>query len=310
MQKAQSFYKVLRLCFSLCLYGKGYGNSFFIYLSPMKYIPLLLFAFFACSGKAKQDSASSTASITPKKIDAQHLTFDSTYKTIHVFVALCDNKYQGIVPVPAKIGNGQDPDNNLYWGCGYGIRSYFKNSPQWKLIKRFPIDSIRMERLVFKSNNSAYYLVADAWNGKYIRDCTNAFFQSCAGQVKDTLKVNNVTLGLNGHAKLVAYIGHDGLMNFRLPDEYKNTDGKKRDAIMLACYSKRFFGPLLMATEATPLVWSTGLMAPEAYVLHDALEIYIKNQPAENIRNAAAKAYSKYQKCSEKAARNLLVTGY
>ena len=35
-------------------------------------------------------------------------------KIIHVFVALCDNDSQGIVPVPKKIGNGNDPDNNLY----------------------------------------------------------------------------------------------------------------------------------------------------------------------------------------------------
>ena len=42
-------------------------------------------------------------------------------KTIHVFVALYDNKYQGIIPVPQKIGNGQDPRLNLYWGAGYGV---------------------------------------------------------------------------------------------------------------------------------------------------------------------------------------------
>ena len=29
-------------------------------------------------------------------------------KLIHVLVALCDNQFQGIVPVPAKIGNGDD----------------------------------------------------------------------------------------------------------------------------------------------------------------------------------------------------------
>lgn len=61
---------------------------------------------------------------------------DTTVITIHVLVALCDNKYQGIVPVPAKIGNGQDPDNNLYWGCSYGIRSYFKKSKAWKLVRQ------------------------------------------------------------------------------------------------------------------------------------------------------------------------------
>ena len=57
-------------------------------------------------------------------------------RIIHVFVALCDNKYQGIVPVPEKIGNGQDPKNNLYWGCGYGAKSFFiKHSTDWTLLK-------------------------------------------------------------------------------------------------------------------------------------------------------------------------------
>jgi hypothetical protein len=36
----------------------------------------------------------------------------------------------------------------------------------------------------------------------------------------------------------------------------------------------------------------------------------VQNEPAESIRSKAAKAYAKYQRCSEKAARNLLVTGY
>ncbi|RZL42005.1 MAG: hypothetical protein EOP00_23985, partial [Pedobacter sp.] len=60
--------------------------------------------------------------------------YDANTKTIHVFVALCDNKYQGIVPVPKAIGNGQDPANNLYWGCAYGIKGYFKKSKEWKLL--------------------------------------------------------------------------------------------------------------------------------------------------------------------------------
>lgn len=32
----------------------------------------------------------------------------STTRTVHVFVALADNQYQGIVPVPPKLGNGDD----------------------------------------------------------------------------------------------------------------------------------------------------------------------------------------------------------
>ncbi|HMC99174.1 MAG TPA: hypothetical protein VKH37_03445 [Ferruginibacter sp.] len=235
--------------------------------------------------------------------------FDSIFKTIHVFVALCDNKYQGIVPVPARIGNGQDPNSNLYWGCGYGVRSYFKNSKSWKFLKQFAVDTLIMERLVFKNTKHNFYLVADAYNGKYIQQCTTDFLKSCSGEMKDTLSVNGTTIGMHGNAVLEAYIGHDGFMDFSLPGSFKNVDGKKRDAIILACISKTYFLPYLKQTNANPLVWSTGLMSPEAYTLHDALESYTNKEPVENIRNSAASAYSKFQHCSQKAARNLIVSG-
>ncbi len=237
--------------------------------------------------------------------------FDKNTKTIHVLVALCDNKYQGIVPVPEKIGNGQDPDQNLYWGAAYGIRTYFKKSKDWKLLKSEKKDSIRMERLVFQhTSKKNYYLVADAYDGQYIKNCTKDFFYSSSGQMKDVLSVHNTRIGLYGNAKLVSYIGHDGLMDFQLSDSFKNKDGQTRDCIILACYSKRFFSPLLQETNANPLVWSSHLMAPEAYILHDALTGYLNNESGEEIRSRAALAYSKYQKCSVKAARNLLVTGW
>jgi hypothetical protein len=236
--------------------------------------------------------------------------YDTLNKTIHIFVALCDNKYQGIVPVPAKIGNGQDPDNNLYWGCGYGIRTYFKKSKEWKLLTTSKLGDTIMERLVFKHiAKPNQYLVADAYNGKYIRKCTTDFLSSSAGQKKDILKVNGRTIGIGGNSGMLAYIGHDGLMDFELSDEFKNTDGKKRDVAILACYSKSFFEPHLADANVNPLVLTTGLMCPEAYTIHDAISGYLKNETNEQVRTRAALAYAKYQKCSEKAARGILVTG-
>ncbi|MFT3979568.1 MAG: hypothetical protein QM687_03795 [Ferruginibacter sp.] len=262
--------------------------------------------FFNCNRKEDKIVAppSNTSGIISKP------SFDSSIKTIHVLVALCDNKYQGIVPVPPKIGNGQDPANNLYWGCAFGVKSYFKQSKSWQLIRQYRIDSIKMERLIFKHTKNNYYLVADAYNGKNIRECTVDFFNSCAGRLADTVTVNRNSIGTYGNATLLAYIGHDGLMDFSLTQSFAGMDNKKRDAIMLACYSKRFFQQHLAATKANPLLWSTGLMSPEAYTLHDALEKYMTGDSPESIRSAAAKAYARYQKCSEKAARNLLVTGY
>ncbi len=266
---------------------------------------LLIFLSLACT--THQDAK--TATIPSKHRNISH--FDSTTHTLHVLVALCDNQFQGIVPVPPKIGNGQDPDNNLYWGCGNGIRTYFQKSEEWELIKTQKIDSIRLERLIFRHlERDNYYLVADAYDGEYIQKCTQDFFYACSGQEKDTLHVAGKTIGIQGNAKLLAYIGHDGLMDFSLHDKFKNADGIKRDCIILACISQKYFAPHLRHTKANPLVWTTGLMCPEAYTLHDAFAGYVRGETGEKVRTRAALAYAKYQKCSEKAARNLLVKGY
>ena len=266
--------------------------------------------FFACHSGAHTPPAAAGQKHLPQPAYTHNIKFDSNTRAIHVFVALCDNKYQGIVPVPKAIGNGQDPGSNLYWGCDAGIRSYFKKSSGWVLLKRYKVDSVRLERLIFKHKTSNYYLVADAYDGRLIRQCTIDFLRSCAGQVKDTLHVNGLALGIDGNATLVAYIGHDGLMDFRLTERFQNTDRVKRDAIILACISKKYFSPLLMPTGAHPLVWTTGLMCPEAYTLHDALDSYIRKESDDKIRRRAAQAYAQNQRCSEKAAWNLLVSGW
>jgi hypothetical protein len=269
---------------------------------------LTLFFLTSCKGQTnKEESNKIEKEFTeiPKVLNTE---FDSETKTIHIIVALCDNKYQGIVPVPKMIGDGQDPKNNLYWGASYGIKTYFKRSSEWSLIKQIKIDSLILERLVFKHRSQDYYIVADAYNGKNIKDATEIFLRSSSGIVKDTLKVNEKTIGILGNSKLVAYIGHDGLMDFNLQEEFTTTDNEIRDVIILACYSKDYFRPHLEKSNVNPLVWTTGLMAPEAYTIHDAISGYVKGETNDEIRIRAAKAYHKYQKCGLNAAKRLLVT--
>ncbi|RYD36714.1 MAG: hypothetical protein EOP87_04950 [Verrucomicrobiaceae bacterium] len=50
----------------------------------------------------------------------------SAPKKVVFFVALCDNATQGILPVPAKIGDGDKPEANLYWGCSDGFSGCFR----------------------------------------------------------------------------------------------------------------------------------------------------------------------------------------
>ena len=85
-------------------------------------------------------------------------------------------------------------------------------------------------------------------------------------------------------------------------------DHKKRDVIILACYSKNYFQPHLEKANVNSLVWTTGLMAPEAYTIHDAIEGYMNDESNTAIILRTAKAYNKYQKCGLQASKRLLVS--
>jgi len=236
---------------------------------------------------------------------------NSEIKTIHVFVALCDNVNQGIVPVPQKLGNGQDAKNNLYWGALYGVKTFFKNDKDWMLVSsETNLKTDVLERVLFKHKTSNTYLLADAYDGKYIKQTTIAFLEASAGRNELRMKINDKELTFGGSSNMLAYIGHDGLMEFDVKGSFKPINNNKRDAIILACISKRFFKPYIEVTKANPLVWTTGLMAPEAYTLKWAIDGWILNETDEQIRERAAQAYNHYQKCGIKGARGLLVTGY
>ncbi len=216
-------------------------------------------------------------------------------KRIHVFVALADNVHQGIVPVPKKLGNGADPANNLYWGAAYGVKTYFKRHKAWTLVPTDPAPSANvLERVRFVHTTTKTSLVADAYRGEAIKSAIEDFLAAAAG----------------GEDDLVVYVGHDGLMDFALESLPTKTDERVRDAMVLACISKSFFKKPLEATGARPLLWTTGLMAPEAYSLADAIDGWIAGEPPLAIRDRAAKAYHEHQKCGVKAAQRLFATGW
>lgn len=230
---------------------------------------------------------------------------------IHVLVALCDNDNQGIVPVPSKIGNGQDPANNLYWGCCFGVKTFMKKQADWKLIKQIENPTKQIyERLIFKHRDSSVYMVADAYNGAEIKQTVADFLDYSSGRQKLFIKLDSLTIQACGNADLICYVGHDGLMDFTLNNYPTRSDSKKREVIILACASKNYFYNHLKRTGAYPLLWTTHLMCPEAYTLDTAIDSWIIHDAPDITREKAAQTYNQYQKCGIMGARNLLVTGY
>jgi hypothetical protein len=228
-------------------------------------------------------------------------------------VALADNQHQGIIPVPKKLGNGLDPANNLYWGSAYGVKSFFARSTDWKLLPAAtkPRPEV-LERCIFKHRSEDVYLIADAYRGDAIRQAVIDFLDAAAGGNAEKVSVKGASGSINarGGANLVAYIGHDGLMDFQLSSLPAKKGEATREAIILACASKSFFGAPVRATGAYPLLWTTGLMAPEAYTLRAALDGWIAGETHDQIHERAAVAYHKYQHCGLRGARKLFASGW
>lgn len=237
-------------------------------------------------------------------------------RVVHVFVALADNQHQGIVPVPAFLGNGEDPAHNLYWGAEFGVKTYFKNNAEWELLRCDHATKMAvLERCIFKSRGGGdVYLVADAYDGSQIKKCVADFLSAAAGTSPQSIPISTkppeTSIAAGGAADLLVYVGHDAFMDFQIPTITGKKEGRPRRTIILACASKPYFASYLRATGAEPLLWTTGLMAPEAYILQAALAGWITAESDEEIRRRAAAAYDKYQKCGARAALRLFVTGW
>ncbi|MBK1853421.1 hypothetical protein JO972_00465 [Verrucomicrobiaceae bacterium 5K15] len=249
-----------------------------------------------------------SAATNPSPPAEQHRDF----KVVHTFVALCDNASQGIAPVPSKIGNGNDPANNLYWGCSDGSRAYFSKSKQWRRHStgKAKDQPAILERLVFQHKQSRTVMVVDAWRGSEIKECMAQFCQSMAGQryesvtIKDDQGEHRVNLA--GGADLLAFIGHNGLMEFSLPALPANPKRKQDvSAVVLCCKSDRFFQKHTEPSGVTPLVMTASNMYPGAFILHDVIEGWLKHEDRGQLRLRAAKAYAKNQKISTKSALNV-----
>jgi hypothetical protein len=232
------------------------------------------------------------------------------YKTIHVFVCLCDNKNQGIVRVPEKIGNGQDSGNNLYWGAMYGVKTFFRKSGKWEEI---PITSPEknaaiLDRAAFKLKNASppVYVFAEAYDGACMREALTDFLSSAAGTHQVRFKSGETEIDAGGFSDAVCFAGHNGLMDMTLEPIPTGGAGMQPGfAAVLACKSRPYFYEMLRLLGTKEFISTKGFMAPEAYTLEAIIVSWASGDSLETIRTRAGEAYAKYQKISASAGINL-----
>ena len=277
----------------------------FLLLLPLAALPLLWL------GTAKSPLTTFDRTSIEKQLAAKYARKEPL--RVHVFVPLCDNVNQGIVPTNATLGNGQNPTTNLYWGAGYGVKTHLKRAEGWKLLGQGkPAEAEILDRALFErtlANGSKIQLVADAYDGAHMAACIRDFYASLAGQKSGDAVAGTGSLPGWSAADLVVFNGHNGLMDIDV-DVPARKDTRQRDAVVIACASKGYFLDPLSRLGGYPLITTTGLLAPEAYVLKGVVETWAALKTGAEVRIAAGTAYNTYQKCGIKGATNLFHSGW
>jgi hypothetical protein len=211
---------------------------------------------------------------------------------IYVIVSLVDNLSQDIEPVPAKIGDGNNPNSNLYWGAAFGVKTFLSKANGWRRLGcEKDINDTILERCKFAWKD--YLTVtADAYRGNRIDQAMLDFMQQAATPPNPTRR------------EMVVFIGHDGLMdsqNQPITERFPKHARHDKQAVALTCMSEEFFSGHLLAAGSKPVVTTFSFMAPEAYVLEAVARGFAIKASEAELRSSAGMAYAKYQRISAKA---------
>ncbi|NOQ74579.1 MAG: hypothetical protein GQ574_21385 [Crocinitomix sp.] len=220
---------------------------------------------------------------------------------VHVYVPLCDNEHQGIVPTTPSLGNGMSLKSNLYWATSGGTKAYFKKQSDWKLIyEGLDIDTNVLERVVFEKNydDTKVYLVADAYRGDRMEETVNDYLAAISGNRPQTILLKDSSeVKVADAADLIMFNGHNGVMDYIDVQPWINLSDKRTDIVMNACVSYGYLQEEFMLAGGYPLVRSNSLLYPGAYVLEQIVDDWVVGIDEKQLCLNAGATYCKKHDC-------------
>ena len=231
---------------------------------------------------------------------------------IQVHVPLCE---RSIIPCGNhKLGDGNNPDTNLYWSTSGGFKRWFHPRRGWKLVhtRKNPHDHILETRIWKKriSPNSTWrkrgvsspfhvYVVTNAWRGTSISTAIDRYVYDLYGSQPVPIQLKSgAVVNAGGAAHIVAYVGHNGWMDIP-PYDWKHAetigDSKIKGTIAVACLTAAYLAAPLTNPKRVPLLMTTSLLFAGAHSFEGAVTAFAKGQSLRRIRQQAAANYAQGQ---------------
>ena len=234
---------------------------------------------------------------------------------ISSYVALWDKSFC-IYDSPKKCNfrwaDGGNPKNNLYWGGGFGVKVGFRKLG-WKLAQQKEGEMAVFSKKFYPSRfwrkqgiKKPFYIYAAFWAYKtdYETDSSHDIllaYKAFAGSLFTnknqpiTLR-NGKTINAGGQSHIVGYVGHmvhGGIWQLK---NVKKTSTMAKGAYMTACLTAQVFSPYVLDKNIYGLLFTTKLMAPEAYNQNALFRAIARGANGKGIIMDVARAYDKYHK--------------
>ena len=232
---------------------------------------------------------------------------------VEVHVPLCDSSI--IACGNAKLGDGDNPATNLYWSTTPGFGAWFaRKGSGWQRALATTTqtgDSDVLALHVYRrtlATPAAWRkrgapkrfeldIVVRAWRGKAIDRALAAYADDISGKGARTVKLASGELAAGGAAQLVAFVGHNRLMDLE-SFEWPAPGARAKGAIAIACDTAPYMKKQVSAPTRVPLLMTSDLLFANAAPLEAAVLAFASGAGYAQIRRDAATAYAGVRKRS------------
>jgi hypothetical protein len=231
---------------------------------------------------------------------------------VEVHVPLCQS---GITACGnAKLGDGDNPDTNLYWSTTPGFGRWFdRKRSGWKRLVKTTTDTgdkdileLRVYRRTLSTSTAwrklgapktiDVVLVIHGWRGSQIDRALAAYAADVSGQGTRTITLaDKTTIDAGGAAQIVSFVGHNRLMDldtYAWPEPGKEAKG----TIAIACHTSSYMKRDVTASTRVPLLMTNDFLFSNAAPLEAAVLAFARGGGYGAIRVDAATAYAGVQK--------------
>jgi len=231
---------------------------------------------------------------------------------VEVHVPLCDNTI--IACGNAKLGDGDNPDTNLYWSTTPGFGEWFaRRGAGWKRVLRQKagatgdrdVLAVHVYRRAVAAPASwkkrgvpetfELDVVVHGWRGSAIDRALAAYAADVSGGPARTLVLDDTSrLDAGGAAQLVAYVGHNRLMDLER-FEWPAPPAAAKGTIAIACSTAPYMEAEVSAATRVPLLMTRDLLFANAAPLEAAVLAFASGGDYARIRRDATAAYAEVQ---------------